>query len=108
MPVNSFKNYPMTWNPVVDRADKPLYLSLANQLKEDILNGSILPGTKLPPHSELTDFLNVSIASKAIKVCELKGLLSATVGSGTFVSFEKSGPPVKRVACSAAVSLKNI
>jgi Transcriptional regulators containing a DNA-binding HTH domain and an aminotransferase domain (MocR family) and their eukaryotic orthologs len=89
MPVNSFENYPMTWKPVIDRTAKPLYLSLANQLKQDILNGSILPGTKLPPHRELADFLdiNVSTVSKAIKVCELKGLLSATVGNGTFVSF---------------------
>jgi DNA-binding transcriptional MocR family regulator len=90
MPVNSFENYPMTWKPVLDKSVKPLYLSLANQLEQDIINGSILPGTKLPPHRELADFLdiNVSTVSKAIKVCELKGLLSATVGSGTFVSFD--------------------
>lgn len=90
MPVNSFENYPMTWKPVLDRTAKPLYLALANQLEQDIIDGSILPGTKLPPHRELADFLdiNVSTVSKAIKVCELKGLLSATVGSGTFVSFD--------------------
>lgn len=90
MPVNSFENYPMTWKPVIDRTVKPLYLSLANQLEQDIINSLILPGTKLPPHRELADFLdiNVSTVSKAIKVCELKGLLSATVGSGTFVSFD--------------------
>lgn len=90
MPVNSFENYPMTWKPAIDRSVKPLYLSLANQLEQDIIKGSILPGTKLPPHRELADFLdiNVSTVSKALKVCELKGLLSATVGSGTFVSFD--------------------
>lgn len=90
MPVNSFENYPMTWKPVIDRTVKPLYLSLANQLEQDIIKGLILPGTKLPPHRELADFLdiNVSTVSKALKVCLLKGLLSATVGSGTFVSFD--------------------
>ncbi|KJS87992.1 MAG: GntR family transcriptional regulator [Peptococcaceae bacterium BICA1-8] len=90
MPVNSFENYPMTWKPVIDRTVKPLYLSLANHLEQDIINGSILPGTKLPPYRELADFLdiNVSTVSKAFKVCLLKGLLSATVGSGTFVSFD--------------------
>ena len=90
MSVNSFENYPMTWKPVMDRTFKPLYLSLSNQLEQDIINGSLLPGTKLPPHRELADFLdiNVSTVSKAIKVCELKGLLSATIGSGTFVSFD--------------------
>jgi len=90
MPVNSFENYPMTWKPFIDRSVKPIYLSMAKQLEQDIINGSILPGTKLPPHRELADFLdiNVSTVSKALKVCELKGLLSATVGSGTFVSFD--------------------
>lgn len=90
MPVNSFENYPMSWKPVIDRTLKPLYLTLANQLEEDIITGSLLPGTKLPPQRELADFLdiNVSTVSKAFKVCELKGLLSATVGSGTFVSFD--------------------
>ena len=90
MPVNSFENYPMTWKPVIDRSVKSLYLSLAMQLEQDIINGSILPGTKLPPHRELADYLdiNVSTVSKAFKVCELKGLLCATVGSGTFVSYD--------------------
>lgn len=32
--------------------------------------------------------LNVSTISKAFKVCELKGLLSASVGSGTFVAYD--------------------
>jgi DNA-binding transcriptional MocR family regulator len=90
MPVNSFENYPMTWRPIIDRFFKPLYLSLANRLEQDIISGSLLPGTKLPPQRELADFLdiNVSTVSKAFKICELKGLLSATVGSGTFVSFD--------------------
>ncbi len=90
MPVNSFENYPMSWKPVFDKTKKPLYRTLAKQLEEDILNGSLLRGTKLPPQRELADFLdiNVSTVSKAFKVCELKGFLSATVGSGTFVSYD--------------------
>lgn len=90
MPVNSFDNYPMSWKPILDHAMKPLYLSLASQLERDIKEGHLLPGTKLPPQRELADYLdiNVSTVSKACKVCELKGLLSATVGSGTFVSFD--------------------
>jgi DNA-binding transcriptional MocR family regulator len=90
MPVNSFENYPMSWKPVLEKNAKPLYLALASQLEQDILSGKILPGTQLPPQRELADFLdiNVSTVSKAFKVCELKGLLSATVGSGTFVSFD--------------------
>lgn len=90
MPINSFENYPMTWKPKLDKTTRSLYLSLAKQLEADIQNGVLLPGTKLPPQRELADYLdvNVSTISKAFKQCELKGLLSATVGSGTFVSYD--------------------
>ncbi|WP_028401588.1 PLP-dependent aminotransferase family protein [Ectobacillus panaciterrae] len=90
MPINSFENYPMSWKPSIDKTEKPIYQALAGQLEQDILNGVLLPGTKLPPQRELADYLdlNLSTISKAFKVCELKGLLSATVGSGTFVSYD--------------------
>lgn len=90
MPINSFENYPMSWKPLIDKTKKPIYQELARQLERDILNGVLLPGTKLPPQRELADYLdlNLSTISKAFKVCELNGLLSATVGSGTFVSYD--------------------
>ncbi|WP_449536429.1 aminotransferase-like domain-containing protein [Ferdinandcohnia sp. Marseille-Q9671] len=90
MPINSFENYPMSWKPSIDKTKKPIYQVLAQQLEHDIVNGVLLPGTKLPPQRELADYLdlNVSTISKAFKVCELKGLLSASVGSGTFVSYD--------------------
>lgn len=90
MPVNSFENYPMTWKPAVDKKVKSLYQDLAEQLELDIVNGRLLPGTKLPPQRELADYLdiNVSTVTKAFRLCEQKGLLSAKVGSGTFVSFD--------------------
>ena len=90
MPVNSFEDYPMSWKPSIDKTKKPIYQVLADQLKQDILNGVLLPGTKLPPQRELADYLdlNLSTISKAFKVCTLNGLLSAAVGSGTFVSYD--------------------
>lgn len=90
MPVNSFENYPMSWRPVIDKSEKSLYPALARQLEQDVIDGVLLPGTKLPPQRELADYLdvNVSTVSKALKVCALKGLLSAAVGSGTFVSYD--------------------
>jgi len=86
MPINSFENYPMSWKPSINKIEKPIYKALARQLEQDIVNGVLLPGTKLPPQRELADFLdlNLSTISKALKVCELKGLLSASVGSGTW------------------------
>lgn len=90
MPVNSFENYPMSWNPSMDRNSRSLYKILAHQLEQDIMNGNLLPGTRLPPQRELADFLdiNLSTVSKAFKLCEEKGLLSAKIGSGTYVAFD--------------------
>ncbi|WP_101842681.1 PLP-dependent aminotransferase family protein [Halobacillus sp. Marseille-P3879] len=90
MPINSFENYPMSWKPSIDKTKKPIYQVLADQLKQDILHEVLLPGTKLPPQRELADYLdlNLSTISKAFKVCELKGLLSASVGKGTFISYD--------------------
>lgn len=90
MPINSFENYPMSWKPKLEKTNQPLYLSLVDQLEKDIADGVLLPGTKLPPQRELADFLdiNVSTISRAFKVCRKNGLLSGTVGSGTFVSYD--------------------
>lgn len=88
MPVNSFENYPMTWKPNKARLTSPLYFSIANLLEYDILNGYIAPNVKLPPQRELADYLdiNLSTITRAFKICELKGLIYATTGRGTFVA----------------------
>jgi DNA-binding transcriptional MocR family regulator len=88
MPVNSFDNYPLSWKPEKRKDGKPLYISLANRLEEDILSGKLRPNTMLPPQRELADYLdiNLSTVTRSFKLCELKGLIYATVGRGTFVS----------------------
>jgi DNA-binding transcriptional MocR family regulator len=96
MPVNSFENFPMSWRP--DRAclTKPLYLSIADMLVQDIASGKLAPHTQLPPQRELADFLDVNLSTitRAYKACELKGLLYATIGKGTFVSPNANLPNV--------------
>ncbi len=90
MPYNSFADYPMSWKPVLDRNSRPLYLALARQLADDVMNGILLPGTKLPPQRELADFLdiNVSTVSRAFRLCSDKGMLTSVTGSGTFVAYD--------------------
>lgn len=89
MPINSFTDYPMSWRPVIERKGA-IYKKLAQQLEIDIKSGVLRPGTKMPPQRELADFLdiNLSTVTKAFKICILKGLLSASVGSGTYVSYD--------------------
>ncbi|MDE7425925.1 MAG: PLP-dependent aminotransferase family protein [Lachnospiraceae bacterium] len=94
MPFNSFENYPMTWKLDRERLKPPLYISIANALEEDIKNGILTPNTKLPPQRELADYLDVNLSTitRAFKICEMKGLLYATVGKGTYVSSIASMP----------------
>ena len=96
MPVNSFDNYPMSWRPDLSKTTGPKYLALAELLENDIKNGTLKAGTKLPPQRELADFLdlNPSTISKVYKLCEQKGLLSASIGNGTYVSSDAAANPV--------------
>lgn len=89
MSVNSFENYPMSWRPRLKKSKTPLYIMLAQLLERDIGAGVLLPGTKLPPQRELADFLdvNLSTVSRAFKLCADKGLLTGSVGDGTYVSY---------------------
>lgn len=88
MPFNSFLDYPLSWKPDRQKLKRPIYLSLALQMEQDIASGVLLPGTKLPPQRELADFLdlNFTTVTRTYKLCELKGLLYAVTGKGTFVS----------------------
>lgn len=88
MPVNSFDNYPMSWKPDKKALKRPFYHSIAALLEQDILNGYLAPGTKLPPQRELADFLdlNFTTITRAYKICEVKGIIYAVTGSGTFVA----------------------
>ncbi|KMY31628.1 GntR family transcriptional regulator [Lysinibacillus xylanilyticus] len=88
MPVNSFEEYPMSWKPDISKSSAPLYIAIAEQLEQDIKDGKLSPGTKLPPQRELADYLDVNLSTitRAFKLCGQKGLIYASIGNGTFVS----------------------
>lgn len=95
MPVNSFEDYPMSWKPDLSEVKGPLYKAIAGKLEDDIKNGLLTPGTRLPPQRELADFLdiNLSTISRAFKLCEQKGFICAIVGNGTFVASDAAANP---------------
>lgn len=99
MPVNSFENYPMSWIPDKEKISSPIYLSIAELLEQDILNGRLAANTKLPPQRELADFLdlNLSTITRAFKLCANKGLIYANIGQGTFVSPNAAFPTFPKV-----------
>jgi len=96
MPINSFDDYPMSWKPNLSETTPPIYLALVKLLENDIKKGVLKPGTKLPPQRELADYLdiNLSTISRAFKICEQKGLLSASVGNGTYVSSDATADKI--------------
>ncbi|TWH51930.1 PLP-dependent aminotransferase family protein [Sporomusa sp. KB1] len=88
MPINSFDTYPMSWKPNKKDLKRPFFLSIASLLEQDITNGFLAPGAKLPPQRELADFLDINFTTitRAYKICESKGLIYGVTGSGTFVA----------------------
>jgi DNA-binding transcriptional MocR family regulator len=87
LPINSFDDYPMAWKPRKEDLYAPIYICLADMMERDIRSGALAPNTKMPPLRELADFLdlNLSTVRKAYKLCEMRGLLRAEIGRGTFV-----------------------
>lgn len=96
MPINSFDDYPMSWKPDLSKITGTKYIALAELLENDIKSGKLKAGTKLPPQRELADFLdlNLSTISKVYKLCGQKGLLSSSVGNGTYVSSDATAEPM--------------
>jgi DNA-binding transcriptional MocR family regulator len=76
------------WRPKNIDTDKALYIAVADALEIDICNGVLKPGEKLPTHRELAEIIgiNVSTATRAYREAEQRGLITGTIGCGTFVS----------------------
>ena len=65
----------------------PLYLQISNQIRELILTGALLEGSRLPPQRELASALDVNRTTVVNAYQELAadGLVDATIGRGTTV-----------------------
>ena len=75
------------YSPRLGQGDAPLYKELADAIERDIADGSLAPGERLPTHRDMADVLgmNVSTVTRGYREAEKRGLLSGTVGRGTFV-----------------------
>jgi GntR family transcriptional regulator, transcriptional repressor for pyruvate dehydrogenase complex len=72
------------------KADKPslIYEAVIDYLKEQLANGALMPGDRLPTVAALAKQLGVNSASvrEAYRVLEILGMLTLGRGKGTFVS----------------------
>lgn len=85
----------MSWMPVLrDEADTVSGRLLA-ALRRDIADGRLVPGTRLPPHRDLAHRLGIGIGTVTSVYGEAarQGLLTATVGRGSFVAEIGKGRP---------------
>lgn len=76
------------WIPDLRTTDTPRYLAIADAIAEDIAQGRLSPGDRIPPQRQLARQLNVDFTTvaRAYVEAQARGLLSSTVGRGTFVT----------------------
>ena len=80
-------------------ATTPRYAEIADDLRRQILDGTLAPGARLPTLAELTNRYNVSerTAYEATRLLLNEGLINSKTGSGSFV---RGRPTVVRLARS--------
>jgi len=76
------------WTTHIAKDTGPLYKELADAIERDIESGALRPGERMPTHRDLADELdiNVSTVTRGYREAEKRGLISGTVGRGSFVS----------------------
>jgi DNA-binding transcriptional MocR family regulator len=75
------------WLPNIESRRGPVYRAIADAIDEDVQNGALRAGTRLPPHRELADHLGVTVTTitRAYTEAARRGLTSGHVGRGTFI-----------------------
>src|SRR3990170_1477555 len=75
------------WLPNLEGRKGPVYRAIADAIDEDVQNGTLRAGARLPPHRDLADHLCVTVTTitRAYTEASRRGLTSGHVGRGTFI-----------------------
>ena len=75
------------WTPDLASRSGPRYRAIADALSDDVANGRLAAGTRLPTHRDLAYRLGVTVGTitRAYAEAEKRGLIGGEVGRGTFV-----------------------
>lgn len=75
------------WEPEISEHSGPRYRAIADAVAEDLANGRLRPGARLPTHRALAERLGVTVGtvSRAYAEAARRGLVTGEVGRGTFV-----------------------
>lgn len=82
----------------LDRSsDRAAYRQIADRVREDILDGRLEPGSKLPSERALIDEYHAARGTvrQALAVLKTEGLIEVEHGRGAFV---RERPPIRRLA----------
>ncbi len=73
-------------------SDRPIYLQFAQHVAEGILSGLYAPGERLPSVREFAEqyTVNPNTVQRSLSELEAQGLVSATRGSGWYVTQESA------------------
>ncbi len=81
------------WHPDLRKYSGPRYKALAEAIAEGIGQGILVPGQKLPTHRSLAERLSVTVGTitRGYAEAERRDLVTARVGSGTFIRSDSGG-----------------
>jgi DNA-binding transcriptional MocR family regulator len=76
------------WRPQIEFGDGFIHQRIVQALEADIAAGVLTPDTRLPTHRRLAENLGVGVGAvtRAYAEAEVRGLLTACVGRGSFVA----------------------
>ncbi|MCG5240694.1 PLP-dependent aminotransferase family protein [Azospirillum doebereinerae] len=75
------------WAPRLGGRDKPAYIAIADAIADDVREGRLSPGQRLPPQRALAARIGLDFTtiSRGYGEARRRGLVDAHVGQGTFV-----------------------
>ena len=81
------------WQPALRKGRKPIGEQLIETLTSDVASGALPPGAQLPPQRDLAYRLKIGVGTvtKVYAEARRRGLLTATVGRGSFVAGQTAG-----------------
>lgn len=97
----------LAWTPDLSRSDMPRYLAIADAIAEDVREGRLAVGDRLPPQRKLAERLGMDFTTVARGYVEAqkRGLIESRVGRGSFISLPKPRPSPGRSHGFAPVDL---
>ncbi len=82
------------WTPDLQGRGGPLYRAIVDALADDVRDGRLAVGSRLPPQRDLAFRLGVTVGTvaRAYAEAEKRGLVSGEVGRGTYVRDPRTTP----------------